>query len=78
MLEFLMNNWGTIIVCALIVAAMAGLVYSLIKDKKKGKTCCGGCSGCAMSGSCSSAHSKGEAHVHGRNEHKTDCGSSNK
>lgn len=61
MLEFLMNNWGTIIVCALIVAAVAGLIYSLIKDKKKGKTCCGGCSGCAMSGSCSSAHRAGKS-----------------
>lgn len=63
MLEFITNYGGTILVCAIIAAVMVLLVRSLIKDKKKGKTCCGGCAGCAMSGSCSSAQNSGKKAV---------------
>ncbi len=50
---WLSANWGTILVCALLVALVAGLVYKLIKDKKQGKsTCSCGCSGCAMKDQC--------------------------
>ncbi len=50
--NWLAVNGGTVLVCALILALMAGLILLLIRDKKKGKSCCGGCSGCAMQGSC--------------------------
>ena len=56
-LSWLAANIGTIVICAIIVAIVVLLVWSLIRDKKKGKTCCGGCSGCSMSGVC---HSKKE------------------
>lgn len=38
----------------ILVAALAGLaIFSLIRDKKRGKTSCGcGCSNCAMNGEC--------------------------
>lgn len=56
--EWLSQNIGTIIVCAVIVAGCALLVWSLIRDKKKGKSLCGGhCAGCAMAGRCHSAGS---------------------
>lgn len=43
---------GFILVVGIIVLA----VYSLVKDKKSGRTSCGcGCSNCAMNGEC---HSK--------------------
>lgn len=47
MLDFLAENWGSIIVGALIVAAVAAVVVKLIKDKRSGKNlCCGDCSRC--------------------------------
>ena len=50
--NWLCVNGGTVLVCALILGMMAGLILVMIRDKKKGKSCCGGCSGCAMRGSC--------------------------
>ena len=48
MLAWLSANAGTIIVCALVLAAAALAVRALIRNKKQGKAPCGcGCSGCA-------------------------------
>lgn len=56
MLSWLSANIGTIAVCALVLAAAALAARSLIRDKKQGKSPCGGsCSGCAGCGSCHSA-----------------------
>ncbi len=55
MLNWLKINIGTIIVCAILILIVAGVIISMIRDKKKGKSSCGcGCSGCPMSGSCHS------------------------
>lgn len=55
MLNWLEVNIGTIIVCAILILIVAGVIISMIRDKKKGKSSCGcGCSGCPMSGSCHS------------------------
>ena len=55
MLNWLKVNIGTIIVCAILILIVAGVIISMIRDKKKGKSSCGcGCSGCPMSGSCHS------------------------
>ena len=48
----------TIIICALLVGAVALAIVSIIKDKKKGKSCVCGCSSCAMSGACHAANDK--------------------
>lgn len=54
---WLAANMGTILVCALLVAMVVGLICLLVRDKKKGKSsCCGGCNGCAMQGSCHGGH----------------------
>ena len=48
-------NWPTIIVAALVAAAVIAIVIHGIRNRKKGKhscSCGGSCSGCAMSGSC--------------------------
>ena len=43
----------TILIIAGLILFFGLLVYSLIRDKKKGKSsCCGGCAGCAMAGKC--------------------------
>ena len=57
-LAWLAAWWPTILICLGLVALVSLLIYSLIRDKKKGKSSCGcgcGCSGCPMSGQCHSA-----------------------
>lgn len=50
MLDFLLANWGTLLVGALVLAAVLGVIIKMVRDKKQGKSSCscgcGGCSGC--------------------------------
>jgi hypothetical protein len=47
-MEFLKANAGTIVVGAIVFAALAAVVIRLIGNLRKGKTGCGcGCPGCA-------------------------------
>ena len=40
---------GTVIVTAVLLAIVGGIVYSMVKDKKNGKSSCGGnCQHCSM------------------------------
>ena len=56
MLAWLTENLATIIICAVLMAVVAAIIVSMVRNKKKGKSACGcGCSDCPMSGSC---HSK--------------------
>ena len=51
--QWIGDNAGTILVSAALIAAVAGIILRLRKDKKQGKSCCGGnCGCCPMSGSC--------------------------
>lgn len=51
MLAWLSQYIGTIIIIAVLVVIVALIIRSLIKQKKSGKSCCGGsCKGCG--GSC--------------------------
>ena len=53
MLIWLQNHIFTSLIIAVLMAFFGWLVYTLIRDKRKGKTsCCGGCAGCAMAGKC--------------------------
>ena len=53
MLAWLSENIATIIICAVLIAVVAAIIVSMIRDKKKGKSSCGcGCADCPMSGSC--------------------------
>lgn len=61
-LSWLAANAGTILVCALLLAMVAGLICLLIRDKKRGKSCCGGCGGCAMQGACRQSKSPSPKH----------------
>ena len=49
----MLDHLPTILIIAGLILFFGLLVYSLIRDKKKGKSsCCGGCAGCAMAGKC--------------------------
>ncbi|MGM9521791.1 MAG: FeoB-associated Cys-rich membrane protein [Oscillospiraceae bacterium] len=53
MLEFLSDNLATIIVAAVVFAAVALVLVKLIRDKKNHKSSCScGCSGCPSSSIC--------------------------
>ena len=53
MLTWVQANWVTILVVAAVAALIAGAVFSLVRDKKKGKCACGSaCEHCAMAGKC--------------------------
>ncbi len=53
MIFWISANIGTIIVVLLVAAVVALAVWSMVRDKRKGKSSCGcGCSGCPMSGKC--------------------------
>ena len=53
MIEWLANNWGTLLVAAIIVAISAAIVIYLIRKKMRGETTCScGCKGCGGACSC--------------------------
>ena len=53
MLEFLAQNYGTIIVVTILAAVCALIIISWIRGKKKGRSSCGcGCANCPMRGKC--------------------------
>ena len=53
MLEFLRQNYITIITLAVLAAIVTAVIIKLIKDKKKGIGSCGHkCCDCPMSGQC--------------------------
>ena len=56
MLTWLRANWGTILVALIIAAVVIAIVYGMRRDKRAGKSSCGGnCASCgACTGGCSS------------------------
>ena len=47
-LSWLSQNIATIVIIAVLAVIFGLMIYSLIRDKKAGKSsCCGGCAGCA-------------------------------
>lgn len=53
MADWLISNLSTIIVSVILAAIMGLIIFSMIKNKKKGKSSCGcNCSNCPMGGKC--------------------------
>lgn len=53
MFAWLTANLGTILIAAVLIVIVAGIIFSIKKDKKKGKSSCGcNCAHCAMAGEC--------------------------
>ena len=60
MLEFLQQNYLTIIIIAVLVLMVALIIRSIVKDKKAGKNTCGAkCAHCANAGYCHKKEKKG-------------------
>ncbi len=57
-MQWITDNAGTILVCIVLIFIVAGIIRSLIKDKKRGKSSCGNnCAHCAMAGKCHNTQS---------------------
>ena len=53
MLHWITENLSTILVSAVLLAAVVAVILHLIRQRKQGKSSCGcGCSACALRGSC--------------------------
>lgn len=53
MLTWIVQNIGTILVCAVLIAVVAAILFGMRREKKQGKSpCCGSCAHCAMNGTC--------------------------
>ena len=53
MMELLSENWGNLLVLALVVAAVAAVIRGQWKRRGGGKSSCGcGCGGCPSRGIC--------------------------
>ena len=53
MMELLSENWGNLLVLALVVAAVAAVIRGQWKRRGSGKSSCGcGCGGCPSRGIC--------------------------
>ena len=59
-MEWIAHNIGTIIVLVAVAFISGFAVYSMLKDKKSGKSSCGSCSGCPMAGKCHPAEPQKE------------------
>ena len=53
MLDFFINNWGTLLAGVIVLAVVILVIVKLIRDKKKGKKSCGCDWGhCSVSAGC--------------------------
>lgn len=53
MINWIINNAATIIICAVLICIVAAVIINQVKSKKSGKSSCGhGCANCAMHGEC--------------------------
>ena len=56
MIAWVRENLGTIVVSAILIAIVAGIIISMIKNKKSGRSCCSGsCAHCDMCAGCPAA-----------------------
>lgn len=53
MLQWLENNWGTLVVSIVLILMVLLVVRTMIRDRRAGKSACGNtCAGCALAGKC--------------------------
>ena len=59
MFKWLQQNWGTILVVAIVAAVVAAVIVFRVRAHRQGRSSCGcGCGQCAMRGACHSAPKK--------------------
>ncbi len=67
MLAWIIENLSTLIISAILIAAVTAVVLSMIRGRKKGKSSCGcGCADCALRSSC---HSEGNPSDNSQSRH---------
>lgn len=54
MLAWLSQNWGSLLVGAIVLAIVAVIVWRIVRNRRAGKTVCGG--DCAHCAGCSACH----------------------
>lgn len=54
MFQWVAQNLGTICICAIVLLLIGVALFSLLKDRRNGKSSCG-CSACSMRGVCHGA-----------------------
>lgn len=55
MLLWISENLATIVISGILLAIVVLIIYTMIRNKKSGKSTCGhGCQNCAMHGQCHS------------------------
>lgn len=59
MLDWLSQNYGTLIVLAIVAIAVGAVIFRMIKNRKKGGSSCGcSCSSCSACSKCGSEKKK--------------------
>ncbi len=52
-MSWFVENAGTIVISLVLILVVAGIIRSIVNDKKQGKSSCGGsCGCCPMGGAC--------------------------
>lgn len=52
-MNWLQQNLATILISAALLLVLGGIIWSMVRRKRKGESSCGcGCSDCAMNGAC--------------------------
>ena len=53
MISWLSDNIGTILITFLLILIVGGIIFKMIRDKRKGRSSCGGnCAQCKMCSAC--------------------------
>ena len=55
MLDWVIGNIWTIIICAVLIGIVTAIIVNMVRKKRKGKSMvcsCGSCGNCPMSGQC--------------------------
>ncbi len=53
MMTWIMANLGTILITLVLILIVTGIIFTLIRDKKQGRSSCGGnCAHCKMCTAC--------------------------
>ncbi|HEY8421965.1 MAG TPA: FeoB-associated Cys-rich membrane protein [Thermoclostridium sp.] len=53
MISYIVNNLGTIVISAILLAIVTAVCVNLIRKRRKSESSCGcGCSGCSISSIC--------------------------
>ena len=65
-LNFMYENLSTIIVLLILCLTFGFVIFSMVRSRKKGHSCCG-CADCPMKGKCGSSPQKNDCCQNGKN-----------